>query len=278
MKVRLAALAAVCSSLVLAAPALADVRHAQLGDVSAALTYTHHDGTDSGLQLVLTKAGATVWSGSITTREGRPGAPATPRVHGFADAELHVLDLDGDGTGEAVIDLAERGAYCCSHTVIVGTRADGSFGELELDWGSYASADTVTPIATGDLLVAHDARLDERYTPHVLSFMPVRVWRYDQGVIQDVSHDQPIAVQRDLGQLLSERRSLLRRPDHKTIDLRGLFAAIAGDQLLLGQRAQAVKALNADVASGNVRVASAGGPLGAKFPPALLKLLARLGY
>jgi hypothetical protein len=276
--VRLAALAAVGVSLVLAAPALADVRNAHLGDVSAALTLTHHDGYDSGLRLVVTKAGTTVWSGAITTREGRPGAPATPRVRDFVDVELRVLDLDGDGTGEAVIDLAERGAYCCSHTTIIGAQADGTFAPLELDWGSYASAPVVTPIATGDLLVARDARLDERYTPHVLSFMPVRIWRYDHGTLQDASHDQPAVVQGDLSQLLHERAQLLHRSDHRTIDLRGLLTAIAGDRLLLGQQPQAVASLNADVAAGNVRVSSGGGPLGAKFPPALLKLLARLHY
>ena len=36
---------------------------------------------------------------------------------------------------------------------------------------------------------------------------------------------------------LATRRELLRRPDHATLDLRGLQAAIAGDRLLLGEPA-----------------------------------------
>ena len=189
-----------------------------------------------------------------------------------------VLDLDGDGSGEAIVDVAERGAYCCSHTVIVGAGADGAYHALELDWGSFATAAVPKPIKDGYLLVGGDSRLDERYTPHALSFVPARIWRYDHGAVQDVSREQPLFVQADLARLLAERRTLLRRPDHAQIDLRGLLTAIAGDGLLLGQHAAAQQLLQADVAAGNLRASSGSGPTGAAFPPALLALLARLGY
>ena len=279
MRHALAALVAAASMLVLALPAAADVRHAQLGDVAATLTLTQANGALGNLHLTVSKAGAVVFSAPITTAAGRPGAlHRTPPVRTFLGVQLRVLDLDGDGSGEAVVDLTERGAYCCSHTVIVGAGADGSYHALELDWGSFAMAAVPKPIKDGYLLVGGDARLDERYTPHVLSFAPVRVWRYDRGVVQDVSREQPLVVQGDLSRLLAERRSLLRRSDHAQIDLRGLLTAITGDRLLLGQRAEAVALLRADVAAGNLRATSGSGPIGAAFPPALLALLARLGY
>jgi hypothetical protein len=279
MRRALAALVVACSLLALAGPASADVRRAQLGDVAAALSLTTRGGYVSNLRLTVTRAGTVVFSGPITTASGRPGSLVrTPPVRQFLDAHLRVLDLDGDGTGEAIVDLAERGAYCCSHSVIVGAGSDGSWRPLELDWGSFGSAAEPAPIKDGYLLVGRDARLEERFTPHVLSFEPVRIWRYDHGAVQDVSHQQPTFVQGDLSQLLTERRSLLHRSDHATIDLRGLLTAITGDRLLLGQAAAAKRLLQADVAAGNVRVSSGSGPIGAAFPPALLGLLARLGY
>jgi hypothetical protein len=279
MRGTIAALVAACACLVLAGPAAADVRHAQLGDVSAALSYTQHPGFESGLWLRVTRAGKLVYSNPITTASGRPGSlHQRPRVRQFLGARLRVLDLNGDGMGEAVVDLAERGAYCCSHTVIAGAGAAGGWRATELDWGSFGSAAESEPIKDGYLLVGRDARLEERFTPHVLSFEPVQVWRWDDGVVQDVSKQQPLVVQGDLSRLLAQERTLLRRADHATIDLRGLATAIAGDQLLLGQRDQATQTLQADVAAGRFHVSSGSGPTGAAFPPALLALLGRLGY
>jgi hypothetical protein len=278
VKQAVAALVAVCALLAFSAAASADVRRATLGDVSARLVLTKHGGLLGNLELTVTRAGSVIYSAPVTTAEGRPGTASTPRVKTFLDARLRVIDLNGDGTGEAIVDLAEQGAYCCSHTLIVGAGADGQYRPLELDWGSYASAEKIVPIKDGYLLVARDARLDERYTPHVLSFEPVRVWRWDHGAVQDVSRDQPLAVQGDLGELLRERARLLRRRDHRSIDIRGLMTAITGDRLLLGQRDKAVSALHADAAAGRFRVSSGTGPTGAAFPPALLALLGRLGY
>jgi hypothetical protein len=82
-------------------------------------------------------------------------------------------------------------------------------------------------------------------------------------------------VRRDLDGLLATRRRLLRR---KGIDMRGLFAAIAGDRWLLGEQGTAIAELGWDVAYGRVQVASVPGPTGTRFPLALLSLLVRLGY
>jgi hypothetical protein len=182
MRRAFAALAAAFAILAFGGQAAADVRHARLGDVAAALSLTRQQGTVGDLRLVVTRAGARVFSGAITTASGRPGAlEETPRVRRFLDARVRVLDLNGDGAGEVVVDLAEPGAYCCSHSVIVGAGGDGVYRPLELDWGSFGSAAVATAIERGYVLVARDARLEERFTPHVLSFEPVRIWYWDHG-------------------------------------------------------------------------------------------------
>jgi hypothetical protein len=274
-----AALAACCAVLALAGPAAADVRRATLGDVVASLSLTRHDGSLGDLRLALTRAGSRVFDGPITTASGRPGSLVrTPPVRRFLDVRLRLLDLDGDGTPEAVVDLAEPGAYCCSHSVIVGAGEDGAFRARELDWGSFGSAPRYVRLARGYAIVTKDARLEERYTPHVLSFEPLRVWAWSSGAVRDITRAQPRLVRRDLDGLRAVRRQLLARKDHTTLDLRGLLGAIAADRLLLGQRGLAMHELGADVAAGRVRYSSGSGPVGTAFPLALLSLLTRLGY
>jgi hypothetical protein len=274
MRAAVAALVAACA--LLPATAFADVRQATLGDITARLALTPRAGGVEHLRLTLSRAGSVVFAGPITTASGRPGSlERTPPVRRFLGVRLRLLDLDGDGTGEAVVDLEEPGAYCCSHSVIVGAGPDGVYRPLELDWGSFGSAPRYERLEHGYALVARDARLEERYTPHVLSFEPVRIWAWQQGALRDVSREQPRLVRRDLGELLATRRQLLRR---KGIDMRGLFAAIAGDRLLLGERGQAIAELGKDVAYGRAEVASVPGPTGTRFPLELLTLLVRLGY
>jgi hypothetical protein len=112
----------------------------------------------------------------------------------------------------------------------------------------------------------------------VLSFTPVQIWRYHAGRLADVSKQEPALVRRDLASLLAERRQLLARRDHRTLDLRGLLVALTADRLLLGDRAAAERALDADVDAGLAKNVSAGGPSGSRFSPVLLTLLGTLGY
>jgi len=180
------------------------------------------------------------------------------------------------GPAAADVRHAALGDVSAGHTVVVGASPDGVYRPLELDWGSFGSAARYAPLERGYAIVARDARLEERFTPHVLSFEPVRVWYWRAGAVHDVTREQPTFVRGDLASLLATRRTLLRRPDHAAIDLPGLLTAIAGDRLLLGQRRLAARELRADAAAG--RAGSGSGPVGRAFPPAMLRLLARLGY
>ena len=239
-------------------------------------TFTQHDGYVSDLHLVVTKANKKVWSGDLTTREGRPGAPASPQVHDFVSARRTCARPRRRRRGRDIAQLDERGSYCCSHTVIIGVRGDGAFNRSS--WTGGATARPRPPRSAGEVLVAGDDRLDERYTPHVLSFTPVRIWRYDHGTVTDVSKQQPLIVTRDLSRSAGEQR----RAAGARITRRSTCAACS-------RRSPATSCCSASAprrrrrcrptcAAGKVKVASAGGPLGAKFPPALLALLGKLGY
>ena len=58
MRRAFAALAAAFATLAFAGQAAADLRHARLGDVAAALSLTRQRGTVGNLRLVVTRAGA----------------------------------------------------------------------------------------------------------------------------------------------------------------------------------------------------------------------------
>ena len=212
MRRAVAALAAACACLACVGPAGAEVRHASLGDVRASLSLISRAGRYGDLRLSVTRGGTVVFAGPITTASGRPGALVrTPPARSFLGVVLRVLDLDGDGSGEAVVDLDEPGAYCCSHTVIVGAGSDGVYRPSELDWGSFGAAARSTRLEHGYAMVSRDARLEERFTPHVLSFEPVRIWAWRAGRVRDVSRAQPLLVRGDLGALL-ETQGAARTP------------------------------------------------------------------
>ena len=176
--------------------------------------------------------------GPITTASGRPGAlerdaarPPLPRRTGPRPRS----ERRRCGRGRRRSRRARR--LLLQPQRDRRRRRDGVYRPLELDWGSFgirSRRPRRSSAATSSS--ARDARLEERFTPHVLSFEPVRLWycgpRRRPG---RVARQQPTFVRRRLSHLLAPRRELLRRPDHATLDLRGLQGAIAGDRLLLGE-------------------------------------------
>src|SRR5437764_8897950 len=110
---RLLILASAALALALAPTAWATTETASSGAVTASFSYTKKsDFSYEGLHLKVVRAGRTALD-----------AAAPPScvggVCGFWPAgvgrtrSVHVLDLDGDGEPEVVLDLYSGGAHCC---------------------------------------------------------------------------------------------------------------------------------------------------------------------
>jgi hypothetical protein len=162
-----------------------------------------------------------------------------------------------------MVDVAEPGAYCCARSVILGL-AGGRVARIDRFWGGLSRAPELLPTGRGVLLVGRDARFEERWTPDVISAEPLRVLRYRDGRLVDVTHREPALLAADAGRLSALLRMLPRGTD-----ARGVVAALTADRVLLGQGAVARRALDRLVASARV---------GAAFRDELLRFLVRTGY
>lgn len=193
------------------------------------------------------------------------GSIAVPR------RSLHVRDLDGDGDPEVLVDLFSGGAHCCSTTIIF-TFVRDHYKAIVASWGndSYVVTDYdhngVKELLTGD------DRFSEEFTAYAFGARPILLFSLLDHRIKDVTRAFPTEIQ---GQMNMFDRALANR--HKGDDLRGVVAARAADMALLGQ-AGGIEAFVDDAQQRGLLDGDSTWPAGAKYKPALLKFLRKLGY
>ncbi len=267
---------ATLASLVAAAPASAATAHsetASLGSVSATLTY---DTVTSGafpyanLQLSITRSGTPIYSAPVVTKacgtECEPDHPDTP--------SLHVVDLNGDGQTEVVLDLFTGGAHCCSVDAIYSIDpTSGAVTQAEHSWGD--------PGATlADL--SHDGRLefvtaDDRFAyafdAFAFSGLPIEVERFAGGTFTDVTNAYPALVALD-----ATRWYRLYRENIRTHTGLGALAAWAADEDRLGHAALVARTLSSENRLGHLRADGAPWKGGRAFINELGRFLAKTGY
>jgi len=193
---------------------------------------------------------------------------------GFGDP-LHVVDLDGDGEPEVLVELYTGGAHCCFSTVVL--RFDGRrYRGLMHIWGNVgyhlARLDD-----HGPELVSADARFAYEFTSFAESAFPVQIWRYQRGRLIDVTGDYRYAVRNDANQLW---RAYLKLRFEKQGDVRGILAAWLADEYRLGRAAEGWKQVEAAYRRGDVSAPHVDPlwPAGGNYLSALRRFLVRTGY
>ena len=263
-------------SLVAAAPATAATPHSQtasLGPVTATVTY---DSVSSGvlpysnLHLSITRSGTSLYSAPVDTKacgtECDPDHPDAPF--------LHVVDLNGDGQTEVVLDVYTGGAHCCSVDVIYSIDpTSGAVTPVEHNWGD--------PGATLEDL-SHDGRLefvtaDDRfaYTFDAFAFsgLPIEVERFAGGTFTDVTNAYPALIAPD-----ARRWYRLYRENLRTHTALGAVAAWAADEDRLGHAALVARTLARENRLGHLRSDGAPWKGGRAFINELQRFLMKTGY
>jgi hypothetical protein len=246
MRARIAAAAAILCATT-AAPAAADAatsrtETATSGAISATLTYTLHAPQQaSAVTLAIARAAApaTVARHGMVAAGCRACTGAVPvaAIDGGEPPSLSVVDLQGDGEPEVVVDLYTGGAHCCSISAIYGwDAASGSYGRLIHDWGDPGSSleDLAGP---GLELVSADDRFAYAFCAYACSAMPPRIYRYRDASLVDVTRQFPARVRSSLRDLRATVRQLARHRDQRT-GIRGILPAICADLAMLGRGSQ----------------------------------------
>jgi hypothetical protein len=175
---------------------------------------------------------------SVRLRITRSGATALDTTNFGVDRPqtIKARDLDADGEPEVLVDFYTGGAHCCFFSRIY--RFEGStYIPLRHLWGDlgYGLHD-LDGDGTPELQSADD-RFAYAFTAYAASAFPIQIWEYDGGRLVDVTRRYSTLIRRDAARLW--RDSLRQRKDRSFDDVRGILAAWAADEYLLGRSAQA---------------------------------------
>jgi hypothetical protein len=232
---------AVALLAVAAAPALATTETASLGAVRATLTYEKQGAFEySGMRIQVARSGAPAFD-RVAAAPGCDVPFCGPLSVVNEGSSVKVVDLNGDGEPEVIVDLYSGGAHCCvvaevlrfnGATYVAATRNFADFG-YTLDGGTF---------------VTGDVRFGYAWASFADSAFPVRLLTFGARGRRDVTRAHPEAIAADAARWLKEYKK--RRSGTRAL---GILAAWVGDEYRLGHRATADAFLRAELRAGRLR-------------------------
>jgi hypothetical protein len=242
------------------------------GAWQAKLTYAASPGsvtTYSGLRLTVVHLGKKVFD--MPVKSALFPSRSSSAV-GLKPSSVSFHDLNEDGTPELILVLWTGGAHCCYLDQIFDfTRSPVRKSEIDFrDTGARPTTVNGRPI-----LQSADDRFDYAFTDYADSASPVQVWQYRAGQLVDTTRSFPGLVGTDAAHWWS--RYLATRASTRDNDVRGILAAWAADESLLGDGASAQARLLQIAALGDLDHGF-GAPKGKAYVAGLWTFLAAHGY
>jgi hypothetical protein len=183
------------------------------------------------------------------------------KFYGISE-DVKVIDLDGNGEAEVVVDIQTPGTHCCSTTFIYSYNPQKrSYNVTSHYWGNYISSYNTSGISGKnnqnqnnyknlvDLnsdgipeFLARDDRFSGEFSPYSASFAPVQVWSFQQGKLIDVTERFPKLISQNANDLWAIYRKV--RLESGPEPAKGAMAAYIGAKYLLGQGGDGIKRLS----------------------------------
>lgn len=227
MRALVVALVAIAVAAVPAAAARTGHRVAVAGSWRAELTWVERQTFPqyTKLHLTVSDGGRVVIDRPVRLR-------GQLNIAGLQPGGLAFRDLDGDGSDELLLDLFTGGAHCCFVEQLVDFSTSPPL-TVQKDFGD--PGERVETLGGRVVLLSADDTFAYRFTAYVASGLPIQIWTYGGGRFHDVTRSYPAQIARDARSWWSAYVQERRRRG----DVRGLLAAWAADQALLGQAASA---------------------------------------
>jgi hypothetical protein len=261
-----ACILAVAACLVAAAPAQARQETATAGAVTATFTYFgSFEHGYHGLELAIARNGTVVYDKPVAAHNCEE--PWCVPGGGREGKSIHARDLDADGEPEVLLDLFTGGAHCCLLTQIFAFDGSTYRKAAEHDWADagYRLRD-LDGDGTPEFKSA-DARFAYRFTAFAYSGFPIRILRWRDGHLVDMTGTFKRLVRKDA-------RRWMRIYRHADFEAQGALAPWAADQYRLGHRRYARRVVRRAVTTGKLRTM----PGAHRFPRRLDRTLRRFGY
>jgi hypothetical protein len=258
----------------LALPGSALAGHARLASarrVSATLAPAGK-GPNRRFRLTILVDGTTVYDQIVTSAACPPGCTTTGL--GPGKAPIRAVALERFGVPDVILGLYSGGAHCCYIDQVYSLDLNTNrFVRTEHDFGD-AGAQIVD--LNGDKnyeFLSADSRISEAgFTDFADSAAPLQIFSFSHNAFHDVTRQYPNHLRADAAKWLGAFHRHFGNG-------RGLIAAWAADEYLLGRPGLVKSQLAGALKAGHLSVpARFGGPSPAKFVTQLQALLRRLGY
>jgi hypothetical protein len=248
--------------------ALAVTKTAHSQTVTATVTYQGTYPSFRSERLKIARAGRVYYNAPIVA----------PLCRSSCDpSAVRVVDLEGRGSPDVVLDLYSNGAHCCSiEQVFSFDPGTMTYSRSQYDFGD-PGANLVDLGHNGRLEFesANDAFAYE-FTDFAASGLPIQILQFSGGHFVDVTRDYPALIAKDAARWLKAFRSMARQHYSDSV---GVIAAWAADEDLLGRSQDVASYLAQQAKAGHLNSAlGPPEPSGRKFVTALQKFLRAHGY
>jgi hypothetical protein len=179
------------AALAFPAAAAADTQQASLGPVTATISWTGPDenGPPRDLHVTIARSGQTLVDEPVNSGGPFPWTGARQAVT--------VVDLDGDGEPEVIVDAYTGGAHCCTVSKIWHFTGAG-YAATERDWGNQVYVLRDLGRGARPEFRSADDRFSYAFSSYAESRWPVLILAYRAGKLRDVTARFPAQVKRDL--------------------------------------------------------------------------------
>jgi hypothetical protein len=266
-------IAMVAVACLTAAPvALATTQTSSAGNVTATFTFQGKVPKFHGLHLTISRAGAVVYDQPVVAKFC--GKLCWPGQGAARSSSVHVVDLEGTGDPDVVLDLYSGGAHCCTvEQVFSFDPASATYAKTEQVFGDPA-ARIVDLGHNGhfEFLTADDS-FAYRFTDFAASGLPIQIFTFANRRFTDVTNSYPKLIAKDAAVWLRAFKAQARQHYPDSV---GVIAAWAADEDRLGHAKLVNRYLRGQALAGHLNAPFATG--GTRFVAKLQKFLRRRGY
>jgi len=235
-------------------------------------TTTFTDDVDSEFRLSLVRSGRLLFSRLLGCSYCEPAGLEADHPQ----PSLHFALLRAGKDPQVLLDLYTGGAHCCFTTDILVTGGTGTRMIKQL-WGDpgYRLSD-LDHNGLSEFVTADD-RFAYAFTDYAASLLPIKILRLEGSSLADVTRSHPAEIAADAESLWALYLKVRLGPEP---DVRGVLAAWAADEALLGRWTAASAALDLALARGDLDQGPLlrGWPRGRAYITALHTFLRVSGY
>lgn len=230
-------------SLLVPAAATATTQTVSSGDVTATFSFTGKPPLVKHERLEISQSGSVVYDQPVNL----PGCSPYCGPGAVKGNSVHVLDLDGTGQLDVVLELFSGGAHCCFYDQVFSPGAPtGSWVVATRDFeNSGAALEDLNHNGRTEFLTADNA-FAYTFTDFAESGLPIQVLSFSGGAFHNITRSYPSLIRKDAAVWWKAYLS-----DHDSGRV-GLIAAWAADEYNLRKAGSARRTLARQVSKHHI--------------------------